>query len=185
MNEVLRAIGERSSCRKYTDEPISEDMLNAIAQAALTSPSSMNGQPWRIISVTNKDILSELDAESERILEHHNPAMYQHALSRGNGILYKVPAAIIVAIDPSNMPRTQLDCGIVCQTITLAATSLGLGNVICGMMALAFMGDKAEYFSKALNFPEGYVFGMSVLLGHKAEHKVQHEVDANKLIRIR
>lgn len=59
---VPEAIETRRSVRKYTDETISnEDILKMIGLAG-RAPSSNNVQPWRVIAVTNKTKLLELQA---------------------------------------------------------------------------------------------------------------------------
>lgn len=91
---------------------------------------------------------------------------------------------IIIPIEKSTY--SQIDCGIVCQTITLAAASLGLASVICGITGMAFEGeDNFEKFAKRLGFPEGYVFGCSVLLGYANTAKEPHEPDKSKIIVIK
>lgn len=37
-----------------------------------------------------------------------------------------------------------LDCGIVAENIALAATPLGLGNVICGMADIIFKAENGK-----------------------------------------
>ena len=66
------------------------------------------------------------------------------------------------------------------SNITLAASSLGIANVICGLTRLAFSGQRGEEFSKRLGFPEGYVFGCSVPLGYANTTKAPHTPDQDK-----
>lgn len=72
---------------------------------------------------------------------------------------------------------TDLDCGIASENIALAATSLGLDNVICGMAALAFKGQDAERFRLQAAIPEGWEFGVSVLVGYGIKSATPHEPD--------
>ena len=53
-NEVLKALRERSSCPAFTDALPEKEKLQAIAQAAVESPSGTDSQPWKIIVVTNR-----------------------------------------------------------------------------------------------------------------------------------
>ena len=45
MYEVLKAIADRRSIRSYTDEPVSDEMLKKLIDAAEQAPSAMNRQP--------------------------------------------------------------------------------------------------------------------------------------------
>ena len=53
--EVLDAIRTRRSIRKYKSEPIPEEKLRTILEAARLAPSAANRQPWRFIVIQNKD----------------------------------------------------------------------------------------------------------------------------------
>lgn len=59
---VPEAIETRRSIRKYTDEVISNDDILKMIGLASRAPSSNNVQPWRVIAVTNKSKLLELQS---------------------------------------------------------------------------------------------------------------------------
>jgi nitroreductase len=52
--ETLKAIETRRSIRAFKPNPIPDDVLNKILQAASTSPSYTNTQPWEVIVVSGK-----------------------------------------------------------------------------------------------------------------------------------
>lgn len=178
MNEVLKAIKERYSCRDFTDATPSDEMLNAIADATLQSPSGMNQQPWKILIIKNKELLNDMDKEGMYILSKmEDKSAYDRMMTRGGSLFYNSPCMYLIL----KKPGTDLDCGIVAQTIALAATSLGLGNVICGMARLSFTGSRQAEFNMRLNIPEGYEFGMSVLIGTAKTKGTPHEPDKSKV----
>ena len=53
MNEVMNNILTRRSIRKFTDTPISREILDDLVQAALHAPSGMGKQTWKFTVVTN------------------------------------------------------------------------------------------------------------------------------------
>jgi len=55
MNETLKTIWTRRSVRKYTPDPIPEDDLTLILEAARRAPTGANRQNWRMIVVTEPD----------------------------------------------------------------------------------------------------------------------------------
>ena len=76
---------------------------------------------------------------------------------------------IIIPIAKTEPGGAELfDCGIIAENIALAATSLGLDNLICGLAAFSFSGDRSAEFKRRLEFPEGYEIGIAVLLGYAA-----------------
>ena len=55
MNDVMKAMLERRSIRRYTDEMPSEGMINDIITCGLYAASGRNFQCVKIIAVTNKE----------------------------------------------------------------------------------------------------------------------------------
>ncbi|MGI6201775.1 MAG: nitroreductase family protein [Eubacteriales bacterium] len=181
MNETLKVIARRYSCRDYLPELPPEADLRAIAEAAVQSPSAMNRQPWHIIVVRNPELVAEMEAEGmKRLAEMEDKSHYNRIMERGGRIFYGAPCIMVIACDAKNW-ISHTDCGIVCQTISLAATSLGIANVICGLAGLIFSGPEGERFERRLGFPEGYKFGCAVLLGYAKTTKPPHEPDYSKI----
>jgi len=183
MNEILKTIKNRYSCRDFKSDVPSKEDLNAIADAAIESPSGMNLQKWRIIVVTNKELLDDMEEEAMNIIKGFNDkSTYERIKSRGGKVYYNAPCMIIVTINTAvEKVMTEIDCGIVCENIAIAATSLGLGNVICGMAGLPFSGSRGAEFKERFKFEEGYEFGMSVLVGYANNSKEPHEPDRSKI----
>ena len=176
MNEVLRAIMERYSCRDFLPDALTGEQVDILIDAALASPSALNLQPWHIIAVTDKALIEAMD---EHAMSDENMPYYERIKERGGKIFYDAPCAIVIAIDDTE--RAPLDAGIVSQNICLAAHSLGLGSCICGLMRLSLEGEKGKDFIRKLKFPEGMKFGMSVLVGKVKTPKAPHELDKSKV----
>lgn len=181
MNEVLRAIKERYSCRDYKSAPVEKDKLEAIALAGLESPSAMNRQPWEIIVITDKNFIDEMDNDAMKILESaEDKSAYERIMSRGGKVFYNAPAMFLILKHPiSNF--VDVDCGIVSENIALAAHSLGLGNVICAMANIPFSGSRGAEFKKKVGWSDDLEFGMAVLAGYAKTTKEPHEVDMAKI----
>jgi nitroreductase len=180
MNETLKTIAERYSCRDFADTPLTDEQIKAIIDAALASPSGVNRQPWHIIVITDKALIEELDTETMTILENsEDKTMYERIKSRGGKVFYNAPCMVMVASD--NSKYATLDCGILSQNVALAAHSLGLGSVICAMAGIPLDGLREDELKKRMNFPENYDFGIAVLLGTAKTGKAPHELDYNKV----
>lgn len=181
MNETLRAIAERYSCRYFKSEPIAEELLQAIAVAGVQAPSAHNWQPWQIIVVTNPELLSDMQSEALAGLERQaNQGNYNYVMKLGGNVFYGAPCLMVVAMDTKNRGAA-LDCGIVGQNIVLAATSLGIDSVYCGFTYHAFNGPRGQEFKERLNLPPGYDFGCSILLGHAEATKAPHVPNLEKI----
>ena len=180
MNETLKTIAARYSCRDFCDTPLEEGHINALVDAALASPSAMNRQPWHIIMITDKKLIDELDCEAMDILAAaEDKSGYERIKSRGGKIFYNAPCMMMVASDSAHY--SSMDCGILSQNVSLAAHSLGLGSVICGMAGIPLSGARGDEFKKRMKFPEGYGFGIAVLIGVAKSGKEPHELDSTKV----
>ena len=60
----MNAIINRKSVRKYSDKPISDEVLNKILEAGRLAPSWVNVQPWKFIVVKNQDVKDLLSLAS-------------------------------------------------------------------------------------------------------------------------
>ena len=74
MNEVIKNIKSRRSCRAYKDEQIGTDILNEIIECALCGPSGMNKQGCYYTAIQNKEILQELNKEVKRVFKERGDA---------------------------------------------------------------------------------------------------------------
>ena len=180
MNEVLKAITDRYSCRNFTGEPITKDQADALVKAALAAPSAINRQPWHIIMCTDKALIDEMNASGMEIISSdEDKSTYNRIMERGGKMYYDAPAMMIVLVDGSEW--AVMDSGILVENVALAAHSLGLGNVICGMMRIPLDGPKGAEFKKRLKFPAGYEFAISILVGKAKSGKEPHELDNSKV----
>lgn len=184
----------RYTCRDFLNNQISQDDLEVITKAALASPSSMHREPWQIITVTNKELINELEDAGLEVLKEDptKKVFYDNITKRGGKLFYNAPAIIYVSVAKNSLhgrlDSSARDCGIVCQNIALAATSLGYGSCICGLAALPLTGEKENYFKEKLQFKDDYEFGIAVLIGEanvkNAPLPKPHEIDLDKLIYI-
>lgn len=62
--EVKEALLKRRSVRKFTDEPVSNEMIDELLHAAMSGPSAYNKKPWEFYVVLNEEKLKELESAS-------------------------------------------------------------------------------------------------------------------------
>jgi len=180
MNETLKIITERYSCRDFTGEALKDAEVNALVEAALAAPSGMNRQPWHISVVNDKSFIDELDVEAMSILgAAEDKSGYERIKSRGGKVYYNAPCMVLVTSDDSGFAA--MDCGILSQNVVLAAASLGLGSVICGMAGIPLSGPRSDELKKRLKFPDGHRFAIAVLVGKAKSVKPPHEPDKSKV----
>jgi len=55
MGDILDVITTRTSIRKYTNEPISDEIIDKILEAGRWAPTGENHQPWRLIVIRDPE----------------------------------------------------------------------------------------------------------------------------------
>lgn len=180
--DTFDAIATRYSCRAYQDKPVPIEVLTKIAEAGLRAPSARNRQPWRLIVITDQAILNEIEQAGLETIKATDAEEYARVQARDGTLMYKAPAVIIIAEQTLDGPYpVSTDVGIVASHITLAATALGVANCIAARPKMGFTGEYGQALT-AKYLPQGFEFGLSVLLGYSAqEGGTQHEPDPAKL----
>ncbi|MDE6566576.1 MAG: nitroreductase family protein [Lachnospiraceae bacterium] len=174
-NQVLEIIEKRSSARAYSEEKPTQAELDAILEAGLQAPTGMNQKEIRFSVVDgNNPILAELDEEKRRLRGQEK---------QPHNFYYEAPVLIFLSAE-DDFKWSKVDAGIAVQNMALAAESLGLGNLIIGCVYDALRGEKKEYFSQALQIPEGYSFEIALAVGHKTDNKTPHDYSYEEQVKI-
>ena len=178
MNDTLKTIASRYSCRAYDGRLPERDILDAIALAAVQSPSAVNRQPWKIVVITDKSFIEEMDADGMRILsEAEDKSTYNRFIDRGGMLYYNAPCMFLIL----KHKNTDMDIGIVSENISLAASSLGLGNVICGMAGVPFDGINGAAYKEKVGICDEWEYGIAVLVGFAEGNGTPHAPDMSKI----
>ncbi len=173
MSNVIEIIRKRSSTRGYTAEPLTDDELNTLIHAGLQAPTAANRQEIHFTVLKGEHpVLQELETEKNRLRGITAPE---------HNFYYEAPCVIVLSAD-RDYKWSALDAGIAVENMALAAEELGLGNLIIGCIYDAMRGEKREYFSNTLRFPENYEYEIAIAFGHKAVTKEPHTYDADKQV---
>ena len=165
-NAVIEAIMARRSIRAYTDEAVSRDLLDKIAECGINAPNGMNAQQWEVRIVDSEEWLTYA-TEVYRQDVKGTPAEKELENPNFKNIFRNAPAVIFVAHKPGHC--TQVDCGLMAGNMMLAAQSLGLGS-ICMMGPLMWLNTEAgKPIIESLGFSEGYEPLLCVGVGYAAE----------------
>jgi len=168
MNETLRIINERRSCRSYKSDPIPDDVLAAIVDAGLWAPTGMNRQDRHFTVIRDKSILNRMDILARK----KSPEPVLSRLTNRNGgnpdisIHYFAPVLIILSGDETS-------CAIASENICIAAQSMNVGSCILGLVSILFEND--ETLVGDLKIPDGMVPRLGVALGYIANQTPAQE----------
>ena len=141
--DVMQAIRERRSIRKYRPDPIPEEALHTVLEAARWAPSWANTQCWRLILVRDQETKSKL-AETLRSRKpgsknsatdavREAPVVIAACAERGLSGCYTNEEQQRVPSTDKGEWWFMFDVGLAMQNATLAAHALGLGTVHVGL----------------------------------------------------
>lgn len=166
MNEVLKAIADRRSIRKYLSTPVPGEDLERIIQAGLWAPSARNRQPWHLTVVTGLERIARVTAELKAAVARMPENPYKGMVgAEGYTInFHNAPAFIIVSANPQTAPLAASDCALVLHNIFLAAHSLGIGSCWVNQFGSACGDAGFRAFITELGVPEGHhIYGCAAL----------------------
>ena len=115
MNEMLRGLKERRSCRSYKPELIPEDVLEQILEAGTYAATGMGRQSPVMIAVTDRALRDRLSKMNAAVM------------GMDGDPFYGAPELIIVLAD-RRVPTYLYDGSLVMGNLMLAAHALGVGS---------------------------------------------------------
>ena len=161
-NPAIENILTRRSIRRYTDQDVEPEKIEAILEAGMAAPSGKNGQPWDFIVLTRREILDEM---AERL-------PYAKMLREAR-------VAIAVCADRTKSPYWYVDCSAAAENILLAAHALGLGAV---WTATYPYRDRMDVVKELCGLPGSYDSLCVIPVGYPArEARPKDNFDAGKI----
>jgi len=163
MNETLKVLESRRSCRKFKSEMISESELDAIIRAGTFAPTGMNTQSPIIIAVTNKELRDKISEENRKI----------GGWQEGFDPFYGAPVILIVLADKAVSANYIYDGSLVMGNLMNAAEALGIGSIWIHRAKEEFKSDFGKNILKDLGINGDFEGIGHVALGYKAEGGVK------------
>lgn len=156
--DILTAIKGRRSCRTFLSEPIPEETIEKILEAAVWAPSAANNQPWEFIVILNNTIKKEISSEAEKSRKDvFGKSGWKWVDRYRVSFLEAAPVIIAVVGDPGKTGADMFleggglayhhGCAAAIQNMILAAHALGLGTLWFTLF------DKAP-LRRILNIPD-------------------------------
>jgi nitroreductase len=127
--DIYELIALRKSVRSYRSEPVENEKLTRVLEAARLAPSAANRQEWLFVVVT--------DAEARKRLKD---ATKNHVFVGQAPVVIACCAASTDHIMPCGLPSHPIDVAIAIDHLTLAAAAEGLGTCWIG----GFYQDKVK-----------------------------------------
>lgn len=168
MNDVLNAIKNRRTIRRFKPDPIDDEKLQMILEAGRWAPSFSNLQPWKFIVTKDQHLKNELDKASRESVLHLG--------------INEASVVILVCVDRRIDPLHAIEAGAAAtQNMALATHSLDLGAGWIGVW-----GTEAEAaIQKLFQLPETTRVVSLLPIGNPAESPQGNRKPLEEIIQFR
>jgi nitroreductase len=150
--EALEALLTRRSVRRYTNQPVPDELVDKLLHVAMAAPSAGNEQPWLFVVVRDR---GQLKAAS--------------AAEQYGGMIAGAQVAVVVCADLDLVEHEGFwiqDCAAATQNLLLGAHALGLGAVWVGTYPRE---ERVEGLRRVFGLPENLVAFSVVAIGCPAD----------------
>lgn len=154
--DALKAIMNRKSIRKFTEQGVGDDAIRTILKAGMSGPSCVNARDWAFVVVKDPEMLARM----------------ADANGRPAAPLKQAAFGVLVCGDLERaFPRAReywvIDGAIAAQNMILAAESMGIGSVWLGTWPQM---DRVAQQQKLFSLPETVIPHSILAFGYPAEN---------------
>lgn len=158
MNDTLKVLETRRSCRNFKPDMVSEDDLKAIVRAGTYAATGMGKQSPLIIAVTDKTMRDEISEANRKI----------GGWDEGFDPFYGAPVILIV-LAKKDIPTHVYDGSLVMGNLMNAAESLGVNSIWIHRAKEEFESDFGKNILAKLGISDEYEGIGHCALGFAAE----------------
>ena len=143
MNEAMKVLLERRSCRSYKPDPVPQDILDQILEAGTYAATGMGRQSPIMLAVTDKALRDRLS--------HMNAAV----MGAANDPFYGAPVVVVVLADRS-VPTYLYDGSLVMGNLMNAAHALGVASCWIHRAKEEFDSEEGKAILRSLGITGDY-----------------------------
>ncbi|MBQ2294223.1 MAG: nitroreductase family protein [Spirochaetales bacterium] len=169
MNETIKTILARRSCRAFTEQAVSEADIRQILDCALSSASGMGEQTWQFTAVMNREKIQQLAKAVGKALEREEYDMYN-------------PDVLIITSNDKDSKYREVDNACAMQNIYVACEALGLGCVWINQLLTCYDNPDVRKILDSFGIPQNHgVYGCAAI-GYKAQEPAPKEIKGKACI---
>ncbi|MFA7297353.1 MAG: nitroreductase family protein [Dehalococcoidia bacterium] len=135
IERVSELFRNQRAVRTFTADPVPDDVLLSVLDAATRAPSGSNTQPWRFLVIRDRAVKEALSLEYERAQAERAGRPEPTVEQARAGIMAQAPVLVVPCVRVPGRTGTagfQTGASIypACQNLMLAARAVGLGSVL-------------------------------------------------------
>ena len=155
MNEILKSLKERRSCRSYKPDMVPQEILDQILEAGTYAPTGMGKQSPIIIAVTDKETRDKLSRLNAAVM------------GASNDPFYGAPVVLVV-LGNTAVGTYKYDGSLVMGNLLNAAHALGLGSCWIHRAKEEFESEEGKEILKSLGIEGDWEGIGNCILGYPA-----------------
>jgi nitroreductase len=139
VEDVFEVVHRQRACRVFRGDPVGDDTVEQVLDAATFAPSAENRQPWVFVVVRDAGKRSAIGALTRQAWDgggrahsqgRLSPALLADVETGAQGGVAGAPVLVVVCGDTRLGDRRVLEASVfpAIQNLLLAATALGLGS---------------------------------------------------------
>lgn len=156
-NEILKAIRERRSIRRYKSEQITDEELQTVLEAGTWAATGHGNQEPFIVAVQNPETCNRLRQ------------MNAEVMGVDSDPYYGAPTIVLVFAQADCLNNVK-DGSLALGNMMLAAHSIGLASCWINREDTMFASDEGKQLMQAWNLPEGLIGVGALSLGYASSH---------------
>ncbi len=153
MNEVIKNIMERRSCRSYKPDKIKDEDLDLILEAGAWAPSGMDRQESVMVAVQDPEMIKKLSKMNAAVFGIDKDPFYGASV------------VVVVLADPT-VPTYIEDSSLVLGNMMLAARSLGIASCWVHRAKEMFSSEEGMELKRQWGLSDSLVGIGHVVLGY-------------------
>ena len=173
MNEVLKCLEERKSCRSYRPEQLKEEDLQAILRAGTYAATGMGKQSPKIVVLQKPEDIAELERMNAAIIGNPTAKPF-----------YGAPTVCVI-LAKADMFTAVEDGACVIANMMNAAWSLGVGSCWIHRARQEFDADEGKALLKKWGVEGDYIGVGHCILGYPTgEYRPKAERKSDYILRV-
>ena len=162
MNETMESIRNRFSCRKFSNKPVDDNIIQEILETAKYAANGKNLQGWHFTVIRTKEgkeILTKAAGKTPPpFISSDKPWPVQ-------GDFCGAPVVILISGDP-DVPWPEVGPVLAAGNIMISEASLGLATLWSSVFTRDLFRDEEAASVKAELIPDGYNVKAALFLGY-------------------
>ena len=154
--EAMNNLLERRSIRRYTEEQVSDELLDQVLEAGLYAPTGMNRQNVVMVAVRDRETRDQMMRLNAAVMGSENDPFYG------------APCVIVVLGDPDVYPVVE-NGSLVLGNLMNAAHAVGLGSCWIHRAKQTFETEEGKALLRKWGLKENLVGIGNCILGYPDE----------------